>query len=580
MRPADGQADLIRYTIAPSEGALDLFGLYPDVAISLDGRRIAYNGFHPTRGTPQITLRSLDQLVGLPLRGTEGGSGPFLSPDGQWVGFLDAAGRTLRRVSILGGPPIEVTESTRRIFGASWGADDRIVFGTRGAGLFRVSVDGSETEELSTLDTEQRETGHLWPFVIPRANAVLFVSDTTQATFALTNGQLAALDLGTGTVKRLGLAGVSPRYVSTGHLVYAVEDGSVMAVPFDLRALEVVGNPVPVVEGVVMKGSGAANFSISDNGRLVYVLGEGGFGVQRTLVWVDRDGQEEAISARAQEYVYPRVSPDGTKITLDVRDQANDVWVWDIASETLDRLTTAPENDQYGIWTPNGDRIVFSSARNDGFNVYWKAADGTGAAERRTEGDAVQFVNAVTPDGTRAIVRTRVLGRENDLTVVTLTGERSTETLLSTEFDETNAALSPDGEWVAYQSDESGRFEVYVRPFPDADAGKTTISAAGGTAPVWSRDGSELFYWEEDRLVAVPVSTSPSFSRGTPVVLFETTNFLGGAGAAPGRTYDVAPDGRFVMVKTAGDAVEQTQAPQITVVLDWFEELKARVPVP
>ena len=474
-----------------------------------------------------------------------------------------------------------MTESTRRIFGASWGADDRIVFGTRGAGLFRVAVDGGETEELSTLDTEQGETGHLWPFVIPRANAVLFVIDTTLATFTLTSGQLAALDIGTGKVKRLGLTGGSPRYVSTGHLVYGVEDGSVMAVPFDLRSLELVGNPVPVVDGVVMKGSGAANFSISDNGRLVYVLGEGGFGVQRTLVWVDRDGQEEAISARAQEYVYPRVSPDGTKISLSVRDQANeDVWVWDIASETLDRLTTAPESDQYGIWTPDGDRIVFSSARNGGFGVYWKAADGTGAAERRTEGDATQFVNVVTPDGTRAIVRARVPGRENDLMVVTLTGERSTETLLSTEFDETNAALSPDGEWVAYQSDESGRFEVYVRPFPDADSGKTPISAAGGTAPVWSRDGSELFYWEEDRLVAVPVSTIASFSRGTPVVLFETTNFLGGAGAAPGRTYDVAPDGRFVMVKTAGDAMEQTQAPQITVVLNWSQELLERVSVP
>ncbi len=285
-RPDVIPADLIRFTIVPPDTApLNFAGGRQDLAISPDGTQVVYKGPDPSGSAPQLNLRPIDQLVGAPLRGGEAGLGPIVSPDGEWVGFLDYTNTsTLQKVSIFGGPPVTLTESPNPIYGASWGADDQIVFGTNGAGLFRVPGGGGEPEALTTLDTEQGEVNHLWPFIIPGREAVVFVIGTG-ADAPLTTGQLAVLELDTGDVTRLGLAGVSPHYVSTGHLVYAAEDGSVRAVPFDATSLEVTGNPVPLVEGVMVKLSGAANFSISDNGRLVYALGAGNRGIQWSCVF-------------------------------------------------------------------------------------------------------------------------------------------------------------------------------------------------------------------------------------------------------------------------------------------------------
>ena len=291
-RPATAPADLMRFTIVPPATApLTLGGSRHDLAITRDGTQIVYGSSPMGGGSRQLYLRPIDQLVGAPLRGAEG-VGPFVSPGGEWIGSLGSQ-TTIQKVSIFGGPPVTLAESPSPIFGASWGTDDRIIFGTGGSGLFRVLGDGGDPESLTTLDTEQGESGHRWPFTIPDREAVVFVISTGQP---LTTGQLAVLDLATREVRRLGLAGVSPHYVSTGHLVYATEDGSVRAVPFDAASLEVTGNPVPLVQGVVVKGSGAADFSISDNGRLVYASGAGPDGrqVATALVWVDREGVEEA----------------------------------------------------------------------------------------------------------------------------------------------------------------------------------------------------------------------------------------------------------------------------------------------
>ena len=296
---------------------------------------------------------------------------------------------------------------------------------------------GANPRFWTTPDSEQGEN-HLWPFIIPGREAVVFV--IVGGGLPLTTGQLAVLDLVSREIKPLGLAGVSPHYVSTGHLVYAAEDGSVRAVPFDAASLEITGNPVPLVESVMVKASGAAAFSISDNGRLVYLLGGGGAGAQRSLVWVDRQGREEPIAAPLRSYVYPRISPDGARVVLDIRDEENDLWVWDLAGETLTRLTVYAGSDQYGHWTPDGQRVVFSSTREGPHNVYWTAADGTGTVDRLTESNTPQYVNA---------------------------------------------ALSPDGQWLSYQSDESGRFEIYVRPFPDVEAGRSQVSISGGRMPLW-----------------------------------------------------------------------------------------------
>ena len=361
-----GPAGLVRFTIVPPDTApLNSSPTRPDIVISRDGTQVVYVG-----AGGGLILRPIDQLVGAPLRGGEGGFGPFVSPAGEWVGFHNiGSATTLQKVSIFGGPSVMVTESPNLILGASWGADDQIIFGTGGAGLFRVSGGGGDPEELTTIDGEQGETSHRWPSIIPSREAVFFVigSGATLAT-----GQLAVLDLATTEVRRLGLAGVSPHYVSTGHLVYAAEDGSVRAVPFDAAALEITGNPVPLVEGVRVKASGAADFSISDKGRLVYALGAGGGGAQRSLIWVDREGREELTAAPLQPYRTLSLSPDGTRAAAGIVDGGNaDVWVSELARGTLTRVTTDEGSmlTHSGVWTGAGWRsrpTVMGNRRSSG----------------------------------------------------------------------------------------------------------------------------------------------------------------------------------------------------------------------
>ena len=574
-RPDAILTGLVQFTIVPPSTAP--FGAdygSRDLVISPDGTQVVYSGPAPGGSQPQLNLRSIDHVAVAPIRGGEGGLGPFVSPDGQWVGFTVFPGSTtLHKVPIVGGPPVTLTTSSSPIAGASWGGDGQIIYGTRSAGLFRVSDNGGESEVLTTLDTEAHETSHTWPFIIPDREAVVFVIDDGPA--PLITGQLAVLALDTGEVTRLGLLGVSPHYVSTGHLVYATADRSLQAVTFDATSLRVTGNPVSLVEGVTVQGIGGADFSVSENGRLVYALGANSDETPRSLVWVDRAGREEPIPAPGRRYRYPRISPDGTRVAVDVQDDSEHaIWVWDLAGETLSRLTSGETIDTYGHWTPDGQRIVFTSGRDGPLTLYWKRVNGTGTAERLTARDAPAAVNAVTPDGTGVLAQLIVPQRGRDLIVVSLDG--GTETvILSTEFDEGNAALSPDGEWMAFETDESGAHEIHVRPFPDPEDGRRPISTAGGQDPVWSPDGNELFYWAGTRLMAAPIHTdSSSFNRGTPQMLFDGTYYQ-----APGRTYDVARDGRFLMVKTSGPTGEDVSPPQITVVLNWHDELLERVPV-
>ena len=569
-RPDVIPADRMRFSIVPSDTApMSISGTH-DLAISPDGTQVVYVG--PAPGGTQLYLRPVDQLAGMPLRGAEGGFGPFLSPDGEWVGFLTSQ-TTLQKVSIFGGPPVTLTESPHLIRGASWGTDNQIVFGTFGAGLFRIPDGGGEGDVLTNVTAG--EVSHVSPFVIPGANAVLFAASSLPSA-TVTNSQLAVVDLDTGEVIQLGLAGISPRYVSTGHLVYVNADGSVHAAPFDTTRLEVTGNSVPVLEDVRV-GSSRANFSVSNQGRLVYVAGGSG-PLLRSLVWVSRDGREEPIAAPSRPYQTPRISPDGTQVALDTRDQEEDIWILDLTRDDgLRQLTFNAGADYSGHWTPDGLRVVFASLREgeDVFNLFWKAADGTGIAERLAESDTHHFVNAVTD----SIVIARGFGTdatENDIVTVSLGEARATEVLIGTEFSEYSAALSPNGAWVAYQSDRSGRFEIYVQPFPDVEeGGLSLISPAGGQYPVWSPDGRELFYRDlAGRMMAAPVQTEPTFGFRAPEALFDGPYLVGPISA---RAYDIASDGRFLMIKEGAD---DAAPPQIVVALNWGQELLERVPLP
>ena len=344
-RPDPVPADVMRFTIDPPDDApLSFIGAPHDLVISPDGRQIIYDGPAPSASRPQLNLRPIDQPVASPIRGAEDGFGPFVSPDGSWVGHIVQSRPTvLRKVSIFGGPPVTLTEAPSDIRGASWGTDDQIVFGTARAGLFRVPGGGGEAQPLTTLDAEQGDDSHTWPFIIPGHEAVLFVISTGEIRGT---GQLAALDLDTGEVTRLGLAGVSPHWVSTGHLVYAADDRSVWAAPFDAASLAVTGNPVPLLEDVMVKSSGAADFSISDDGRLVYAGGTvGATAAGLTVAWVDGDGRVEPVADLAKAtYLSVDLSPDGRSLALELGDSelSSDIWIYDLARGTLNPLTTEP----------------------------------------------------------------------------------------------------------------------------------------------------------------------------------------------------------------------------------------------
>ena len=577
MRPEPIPApDLVRFTIVPPDVApLDVRGGLPELAISADGSQVIYQS--RTGGVTQLTLRHFDQLVGAPVRGTEEAGGPFLSPDGESVGFTTGGSGTLFKVSTFGGPPQVLTALPGGFRGASWGTDDQIVFGADGVGLSRVSGAGGAADVLTILDTEQGELSHRWPFIIPGRDAVLFVVSTGQP---LTTGQLAVLDLATGDVTRLGLAGTSPQYVSTGHLVYAAEDGSVRAVAFNATTLELIGNPVPIVEGVIVKDNGAADFRVSDNGRLVYAL-SGGAGISRTVVWIDRDRREEAVTGlEAADYRSLDLSPDGRTLALERwGGPASDIWTFNLARETLSLLTTDPASDQSPLWTPDGGHLVFGSSRGGSAGVYRRNADSTGAAERLvTDGEATDLVpNAWSRDGSTLVVVRRT-NRQNDLTMLSLEDDPTLEPLLDSDVNETRAAVSPNGDWIAYESSRTGADEIYVARFPDF-SGRFPISSGGGQQPRWSPDGRELFYLslDETRLMVVPVTTDAEFTAGTPDILIEGQFYTYRGRSA----YDVAPDGqRFVMIRSGDSASQDGASTEINVVLNWHVELLERVPVP
>jgi len=565
----------VRFTLSPNAPPLAAT-VDRTVAITPDGRRLVY----VVGATPETELivRPIDQLETTSLRGLANPRWPTISPDGKWIAFFSSAGGDMKKVSIAGGPSIDLAQNQGPPRGAAWVGNDTIIFATASTatGLLSVPAGGGDTKVLTKPDPQHGESDHIFPSALPGGRAVLF----TISSGTIENAQIAALDLQTGQRKVLVRGGTCAQYVNTGHLVYAAA-GSLRAVRFDPVRLEVLSDPVPVVDAVSTKPTGAAEFAISTDGTLVYVPGHviptgqsgGELTGARSLVWVDRRGQEEPIKAPTRSYTYPRISPDGSRIALDIRDQENDIWIWDIAREGLRRLTLNAAAEILPLWSPDGKRIFFSSTRGANIpNLYVRAADGTGTDTRLATSPTAQFATSISPDGTQVVVR-QTGPRGFDLDLLRFDRGAQITPLIHNGFSIPNAEISPDGRWLAYESLESNQPQIFVQPFPDINAGRWQVSTTGGTKPVWSRNGRELFFIGADGyLRAVPVQTATTFTYGTAVQLSNSRYFT----APVSRTYDVAPDGRFLMIKEPVGAPSATPT-NIVVVLNWFQELQARV---
>ena len=569
--PAVTPPPVARIAMAMKEGtAIGRTGSDRDIAISRDGTRIAYVG-----GNGALFLRSLAQLDASPMAGLSGARGPFFSPDGQWIGFTD--GRLLRKVAIAGGAPITICPVDSNGRGAAWLDDDTIVFATNdpATGLWRVPASGGKPAVLTTPD-HGTESGHLWPRAVPGTHSILFT--IASASRPLENPRTALLDLDTGKKVVLLQGGGDAHYLPTGHILYVAPGAqgitsTVRAVGFDLARRSTRGQPVDVAS-VVSAGPLAGNFDVSTNGTLVY---EPTLSAGRTLTWIDRQGREEPINAPPRAYIYPRLSPDARRLALDIRDEQSDIWIWEFARQTLTRLTTDPSPDRFPVWTTDGHDILFTSERDGPPSIYRQSADGTAPAERLTNGPNTQAPMSATPDGRFLIVRESAPLAA--LMLLPLTGTRQMKPLVKTAFIAQNGEVSPNGRWLAYEANDSGTFQIYVRPFPDVEAGRWQVSNDGGTQPFWSRDGQELFFLAPSAVMASRLERGSDWSAAPPArLLFRRPNRAVGPGAIGGaaRTYDVAPDGRFLFISSSQPMLGAGLG--LVVVTNWFEELKTRVP--
>jgi eukaryotic-like serine/threonine-protein kinase len=539
-----------------------LFNFSPTIsghllAVSPDGSKFIYS---TAKG---LYLRSVDELNAGLIAGTgDNPQSPFFSFDGQWVGYWSQADSKLKKIAVRGGAPVTLCDVTW-LYGAIWYPDNTIVYADVPKGVLRVSANGGTPEALV-------KGYSLYPQLLPDGKSILFTD------VSATPYRIIVQTLESGKRKEL-FAGFGAQYLPTGHLVYELQNNNLFAIPFDLRKLEVTGGPVPIVEGV---GYGA----ISDSGTLVYMpfTGTAGGGNGRTLVWVDRKGKEEPLEVSPNLYRYPRFSPDGTKVAIAIIGDNSDIWIRDLARKTLTRLTFDESSEIVPVWSPDGKRIAFYSDRNNKFGIYWKAADGTGEVEQLCSASAIIIPYCWSSDG-NALLTGQFVGdgmSNQDVSLLSTQGDPAVTPLLRDKYMEMQARISPDGRWMAYTSNESGKNEIYVRPFPDVNKGRWQVSTDGGDSPLWSPDGREIFYLNGDAVMAVPVETKAAFSLGTPKPLFHGKHVA--AYPADGTPWDISPDGkRFLMIKPpASPGGQSTEQPRkLNIVLNWTEELKQRVPV-
>jgi Tol biopolymer transport system component len=551
----------------------------PSAILSPDGTRLAVvaSGADQKR---HIYVRSLDQLQATELSGTENPRDPFFSPDSQWIGFF--ADGKLKKISVQGGLAVTLCDVSNDR-GGSWGDDGTIVFAPDNrAAISKVSSAGGTPQLLTTLATQTGEITQRWPQVLPGSKAVLFTSSTTGGDFE--SGDIGVYSMASGQSKTAQHGGFYARYLPSGQVVY-MHEGTLLAVPFDLKRLEVTGQPAPILEGVVTDPTYAgAQFSFSETGNLVYVAGRGaGQGV--SIYWMDHEGKFTPLRETPGGYFSPAFSPDGKRLALDISDgKRRDIWVYEWERDTLVRLTFAGEANRFPVWTPDGQRIVYSSQEKGGApNLWWIRADGAGNAQRLAETKGTQYAGSWRPDGKVLAFAQLSPGTSYDIMTLPIEGNEKSgwkpgepKPFVNSAFSENEPAFSPDGRWLAYASNESGSLEVYVRPFP-GPGGKWQISSGGGGYPKWSRNGKELFYRTPDSKIMVVTYTASgdSFHADKPQ-LWSPGQFTE---LGPGfYNFDLHSDGkRFAVLKAPG--TEQAAAVnKVSFIFNFFDEIRSKFP--
>jgi serine/threonine-protein kinase len=546
------------------------------LALSPDGSILAFVAAKD--GASQIYIRRLGQLQASPLVGTSGALSPFFSPDGQWLGFF-AEGK-LKKISVTGGAAVTLADAPASR-GGSWGSDGNIVFHPNPAGgLLRVPSAGGKAEPLTKLG--QGELTHRWPQVLPGTKAVLYMSSGAPGNAEHSN--IVVQPLPTGTPKVLVRGGYHPQYAASGHLLY-IDEGTLFAVPFDLNRLETIGQPVPVVEGVSAQptNTGAAQFTVSETGAFAYLPGRGA-GNDSPVLWMTHDGKTSPLRSMPSDWSNPHFSPDGQRLAMDILFSGNiDAWIYEWARDTLMRLTFDPADDRNPVWTPDGKRIAFASGRAKGpLNLYWQRADGTGEVQRLTESSKIQYPSSFHPSGKYLAFFEQTGGNSFDLMILPIEGDETSglkagkpSVFLNTPADEQEPIFSPDGRWIAYTSDESGRAEVFVRPFP-GPGGKWQISTAGGFGAAWSRTRRELLYRGFDSRIMVASYTvdGDSFKADKPRLWSDQTILPRGRNP---RFFDLHPDGeRIAAAVPTGKAEEKLD--HVTFIFNSFDELRRIAP--
>ena len=548
----------------------------PLVAISPDGTRLAYvaNG--------QLYLRDLNESEARPIPGTnENPSSQVFSPDGEWLAFWSSENE-LKRIPVTGGTAVTLTAADQP-FGTTWGRDGSIVYG-ESDGIWRVP----ETGGTPVLIVEAGEGEQIHgPQILPDGEHVLFTVTTDSGLSRWDEAQIVAESLETGERTVLWTGGSDARYVPTGHLVYALES-DLFALRFDPETLTIEGGPVSIVAGtqrvpVPMFQTASAQYDVSENGTLVHVPGGASGGTLR-LALLDRDGNPELLPVEARQFLFPRFSPDDTRVAVEIQDDdGTNIWIYDIEADILSQLTFA--GGERPLWSPDGTAVIFSGEGglwkipSDFSGVDPEALPGTDVAGNEgpgswsPDGEVLLFASSA---GIHAWRRERTGGE----------GSETADVIVPTPegFNHRNPEFSQDGNWFVYASIETGGTELYANPYPAGTGGRQRLTTGGGLAPVWVREGEEMIFQEPRSftLQSMPIATDPSLIRGNPVELFPEAGTGANFEFFNRRNYDVTADGqRFIAAIVTGAVDDETLLSQrINIVLNWFEELKERVPVP